>query len=340
MEVGWYTTSYGDSVFLAPETVSAQFDWQKRNPKSVMLVFDPFRTILEGTCGARPLALHAYRLTPEFFALYKKGSFTVDSIRAAGVSYKTIFQEVPIALRPAFPSAVGAVLQRVAADPELGCDRTVLDTTISPVVERSIAYLVNKFDQMENQQTRFFNHQRAMAAQLRHLVCASLLLPPSLLLPVQGKRKRPLFAVPLMLFFFHLTEEQHGAAPDAVRAVGAREHAAHGADGVALRPGDRGRRRQHRAPLLCQRPSPQVNTPRPHALDTVPLSPHHTPHCPPRLVPRAVSTIDHTPRDRAAKKQEQGSCSAGQWCGARSRSSVASVSSSTSKNCGPVRHPR
>lgn len=98
-EVGWYTTSYGDSVFLAPETVSAQYDWQKRNPKSVMLVFDPFRTVLEGTCGSRPLALHAYRLTPEFFALYKKGAFTVERIRAAGVSCKNIFQEVPIALR-------------------------------------------------------------------------------------------------------------------------------------------------------------------------------------------------------------------------------------------------
>lgn len=194
-EVGWYTTSYGDNVFLTPDTVSAQFDWQKRNPKSVMLVFDPFRTILEGTCSTRPLALHAYRLTPEFFALYKKGSFTVDSIRAAGVSYKNIFQEVPISLRPAFPSAVGAVLQRVAAEPALGTDRTVLDTTISPVVERSIAFLINKFDQMENQQGRFANYQRIMTAQLRHLVCSThplfpfpppLVLPPSLLLQVQG----------------------------------------------------------------------------------------------------------------------------------------------------------
>ena len=183
-------------MFLAPETVSAQYDWQKRNPKSVMLVFDPFRTVLEGTCGSRPLALHAYRLTPEFFALYKKGAFTVERIRAAGVSCKNIFQEVPIALRPAFPSAVGDVLQRVAADPELATDRTVLDTTMSPVIERSIAYLINKFDQMEAQQTRFAVYQRIMTAQLRHLVCTFLSLtripplffsPPSLLLQVQGK---------------------------------------------------------------------------------------------------------------------------------------------------------
>ena len=104
---------------------------------------------------------------------------------------------MPIALRPAFPYAVGAVLQRVAADPELATDRTVLDTTMSPVIERSIAYLINKFDQMEAQQTRFAVYQRFKTAQLRHLVCTVLSLPripplfffppPSLLLQVQGK---------------------------------------------------------------------------------------------------------------------------------------------------------
>jgi len=159
-EVGWYTTSYGDNVFLQSETIDAQFMWQRRNPKSVMLVFDPFRTMLEGANGVSPLALHAYRLSAEFLALYKTGKFTTESILEHNVSYKHIFEEIPIYLRPAFPSAIGSLLQLAEVEPELQSDRSVLDTTISPLIERSVEFLVDKFDQMEQLQTRFAGLQR------------------------------------------------------------------------------------------------------------------------------------------------------------------------------------
>jgi len=166
-DVGWYTTSYGDNVFLSAETLSAQFDMQSRNPKSVLLVFDPFRTMLEGASGSLPLALHAYRLSPEFVALYKTNKFTVENLQAFKVSYKHIFEEIPIYLRPAFPSAIGSLLQRAEADPELQSDRTVLDTTVSPLIERSVESLVKKFDSLEIQQRNFAGYQRNIAQQLR-----------------------------------------------------------------------------------------------------------------------------------------------------------------------------
>jgi len=169
-EVGWYTTSYADNVFMSPDTVSAQFTWQtRRNPKSVMLVFDPYRMMLEGATGSHPLALHAYRLTPEFVALYTTNKFTVENMQANKVSYKNIFEEIPIYIRPAFPSAIGSLLQSVEADPELKSESSILDTMISPLIERSVDSLIKKFDQMELQQRLFTSYQRNIAVQLRRL---------------------------------------------------------------------------------------------------------------------------------------------------------------------------
>ena len=138
-----------------------------------MLVFDPFRTMLEGANGVSPLALHAYRLSPEFLALYKTGKFTTESILEHNVSYKRIFEEIPIYLRPAFPSAIGSLLQRAEVEPELQSDRSILDTTISPLIERSVEFLVDKFDQMEVLQTRFAGLQRTFNTLYRRYVCFS-----------------------------------------------------------------------------------------------------------------------------------------------------------------------
>jgi len=167
-EVGWYTTAFGNTDYLTPETISAQALWEvTRNPKYVLLVFDPFRTMLEGTSGSRPLALHAYRLSPEFSAFYKTNKFTVENIQAHKVSYKHIFEEIPIFIRPSFPSAIGSLLQRVSLDPEMRYESRTLDTMVSPLIDRSVDSLIQLFDQMESQQRTFVAYQRNTAVQLR-----------------------------------------------------------------------------------------------------------------------------------------------------------------------------
>jgi len=168
-DVGWYTTTYGDNVFLSLDTLTAQYEMQSRNPKSILLVFDPFSTMLEGAGGSSPLAFHAYRLSPEFMSFYETGNFTVENLQTFKVSYKHIFEEIPIYLRPAFPSAIGSLLQRAEADPELRSDRTLLDSTISPLIERSVESLVKKFDLLEAQQRAFTTYQRNIALHLRRL---------------------------------------------------------------------------------------------------------------------------------------------------------------------------
>jgi len=159
-QVGWYTTSYGDNVFTDPDTIAGQYNLQMHNPKGILLVFDPFRAMLEGVSSANPLSIHAYRLSAEFMGLYKSGKFTTESILEHNVTYKNIFEEIPIFIRPAFPSAIGSLLQRAETEPEFQTDHSVLDTTISPLLERSVEFLVGKFDDMEASQTRFAQLQR------------------------------------------------------------------------------------------------------------------------------------------------------------------------------------
>jgi len=167
-EVGWYTTSFGNADYLSADTISAQSFWEvTRNPKHILLVFDPFRTMLESATGSHPLAMHAYRLSPEFAALYKTNKFTVENIQAHKVSYKHIFEEIPIFIRPAFPAAVGSLLQRVAADPEMRSETSALDTTVSPLIERSVDFLIKSFDSMEIQQRSFAGYQRNIGLTLR-----------------------------------------------------------------------------------------------------------------------------------------------------------------------------
>lgn len=130
-----------------------QYDWQSRNPKSVMLVFDPLRTSLEGTAGVRSLALRAYHLSAEFMALYKGGQFTTDKIRQCGVKFGEIFVELPISVRPAFPAALSALFDRVRADPTLAAESSLLDTTVSPIMEGSLEALSTALDAVVTDQT-------------------------------------------------------------------------------------------------------------------------------------------------------------------------------------------
>jgi len=177
-QVGWYTTSYGDNVFTDSDTIAGQYNLQMHNPKGILLVFDPFRAMLEGVNSCNPLSIHAYRLTAEFMELYKAGKFTVDSFLEHNVTYKTIFEEIPIFVRPAFPSAIGSLLQRAEVEPEFQTDHSVLDTTISPLLERSVEFLVGKFDEMEASQSRFAQLQRIFnTLQRRHKMGQEVLTP-------------------------------------------------------------------------------------------------------------------------------------------------------------------
>lgn len=55
-----------------------------------MLVYDPLRT------SQGSLALAALRLSDKFFALYKRGEFTKDSVSEMNLSFADIYQQIPV----------------------------------------------------------------------------------------------------------------------------------------------------------------------------------------------------------------------------------------------------
>jgi translation initiation factor 3 subunit H len=55
-----------------------------------MLVYDPLRT------SQGSLALSALRLSDKFFALYKRGEFTKDSVTELNLSFADIYQQIPV----------------------------------------------------------------------------------------------------------------------------------------------------------------------------------------------------------------------------------------------------
>lgn len=70
--VGWYTsTNMGNFVNL--NTIENQFFYQKdMNERTVALVFDVNRS------SSGTLALHAFRLSPQFMTAYRDGKFTTE----------------------------------------------------------------------------------------------------------------------------------------------------------------------------------------------------------------------------------------------------------------------
>eukprot|EP01122_Echinamoeba_exundans_P004115 TRINITY_DN1412_c0_g1_i1.p1 TRINITY_DN1412_c0_g1~~TRINITY_DN1412_c0_g1_i1.p1 ORF type:complete len:354 (+),score=91.32 TRINITY_DN1412_c0_g1_i1:252-1313(+) len=87
--VGWYTSSYMSS-HLNKSVLEAQYNFQSTFPRSVMLVYDPLRT------SQGSLALTALRLSDKFFALYKRGEFTKDSVTELNLSFADIYQQIPV----------------------------------------------------------------------------------------------------------------------------------------------------------------------------------------------------------------------------------------------------
>jgi len=165
--VGWYTTAYADNVFMDVDTIALQYEWQTtRSPKAVMLVFDPLKTTQDST-----VSLRAFRLSQMFLGAYRAQTFTVESLREANVSFRDIFEEVPIRIRNlATFSAIFHDLcptcRRGALEPE----RSRLDLAVYPYLEKNMEYLIDALDDLAYEQTKFQQYQRALLryhAQLR-----------------------------------------------------------------------------------------------------------------------------------------------------------------------------
>jgi len=154
--VGWYSSTYMGS-FLNEQTIETQYNYQERIPNCVVVIYDPLKT----SQGA--LSLKAYRLTQSFMKLYRTQSFTKDSLNKSNVSYKDIFEEIPIRIHNSLlSSALLYELQEAGAE----SDFEKLDLSTNPFLEKNLEFLVECLDDLSSEQTKLQYYQRNLQRQL------------------------------------------------------------------------------------------------------------------------------------------------------------------------------
>jgi translation initiation factor 3 subunit H len=151
MQVGWYQVAELGSFF--DETVaSVQFAHQSQIEESVVLVYDPVST------SHGSLSLRAFRLTPEAMQLFDSGDFSSASLKRAGLSFKSIFAEVPVVLRmsPLARALVPSLTSTLKQSEEF--DR--LDLSPNVFMEKNIHRLMEAIDELAGETQKYQQYHR------------------------------------------------------------------------------------------------------------------------------------------------------------------------------------
>lgn len=154
--VGWYQSVLLGS-FLNQGIIDFQYQYQKKIPSSVVIVYDPFRT----TKGR--LALKAYRLTEEFMALYDKGDFSHSGFAEFKVDSQSILQEIPIKVHNSH--LVHGFLYELRENKAMSCDYDRLTLRGDANMRKSLKALSGCIDDYCGEQSKFQFIQRQITRQ-------------------------------------------------------------------------------------------------------------------------------------------------------------------------------
>jgi len=149
--------------------------------RTCALVFDNLRTAQGG------LALKAYRLTPQFMTSYREGRFTTESLTKHNLTYKDIFQELPLTIHnshlsttllhqlsmPPLPPSVLPVsvssLHNLPTNPQpappLYPNFNALDLTVDPVLEKSCDLLLDAIEAHNSEANNAAFYQRQLGRE-------------------------------------------------------------------------------------------------------------------------------------------------------------------------------
>jgi len=156
LQVGWYqTTVLGAHLTL--DTIQRQFEYQKRSEESVVLIYDPVLT----TQGS--LSLRAYRLTTAFMSLYRGQEFSPASLRAAGVSFDSVFTEVPVLIRTSHLAR--ALVYEIDSTTDRLQSFEQLDISSNSFLERNVKCLMDCVDHLGNETNKYQFYQRNVQRQ-------------------------------------------------------------------------------------------------------------------------------------------------------------------------------
>lgn len=129
------------------ELIETFINYRETIKRCICIIFDPLRA------DAGALALKALRLREPFIDLHKAGSLTSEKMKNANVSFRDIFEEIPISVHnSSLGRAVLATLDPGHTMHQAGCDR--LDLSASAGLERSLAFLNDCLDDVVTEQQK------------------------------------------------------------------------------------------------------------------------------------------------------------------------------------------
>ncbi|KAH3767011.1 eukaryotic translation initiation factor 3 subunit H [Pelomyxa schiedti] len=161
--VGWYQHTSLEQ-YVSEQFIESQYVYQRNLPCSVVLVYDPLKTVNE-----RSLSLRAFKLSSSFMTLCNNQP-TVPKELFLTLSTNglvDVLEELPI--RVANTALVNAWLFDLEKVPALTPERTALDMNITGSLDKNLTALVECVDDLTEKQARYQAYQRSLNRQAAYL---------------------------------------------------------------------------------------------------------------------------------------------------------------------------
>lgn len=155
--VGWYQSTVLGS-YQTIELIETFVNYAESIKRCVCIVYDP-QTSARGT-----LTLKAITLKDNFIKVYKEGALTGEKMREAAISWKDVFDEIPINVHssPLATALLHSIEPDTVADSR---DSARLDLSVGPLLEKNLEFLNDCMDDIVAEQQKVSFYHRNVARQ-------------------------------------------------------------------------------------------------------------------------------------------------------------------------------
>lgn len=155
--VGWYQSTYMGS-YQTVDLIETFLNYQENIKRCVCIIYDPQRSA-QGV-----VALKALKLKESFMELYRASNFTGERLAANNITWRSIFDEIPITVaNSTLVSALMEDLEPPATASQADFDRLTLST--NPFMEKNLEFLIECMDDLSMEQQKFQYYARNVSRQ-------------------------------------------------------------------------------------------------------------------------------------------------------------------------------
>lgn len=139
--VGFYQAHPFGACF-SQDLVDSMYDYQSNGPDGVVIIYDPVKTRQGQLC------LRAYRLSVPALELCAKNDWSPDAVKAANLTYQTMFEELPIVIKSSH--LVNVMMAELSLAPTRIADRfsTHLELGSRRSLEKSVRAMMANIDEL------------------------------------------------------------------------------------------------------------------------------------------------------------------------------------------------